>query len=147
MKDFEYTARICDTCTWWRNPDEKRVRGACHQSAELPTTIFDFTCANWTNDMPSSPKTMLPPVASLTIEDYSATATDAPDPYTATINGAPADVYDVLVAFNVSNPAAAHAVKKGLLAGLRTGGKSAAIDYTEAASAMLRAAHLAQNGE
>ena len=51
------------------------------------------------------------------------------------------DVYDVLTAFNVTNPAAAHAVKKLLCAGLR-GHKGPGTDYTEAADACRRAAEL-----
>lgn len=51
------------------------------------------------------------------------------------------DVYDVLVAFNVTNPATAHAVKKLLKAGDR-GYKSKIQDYTEAMSSLCRAVDL-----
>ena len=62
--------------------------------------------------------------------------------YAAQINGATADVYDVLEAFGVTNPGAQHAAKKALLAGKRVGGKPAAQDYREAAAALIRAAEL-----
>ena len=42
------------------------------------------------------------------------------------------DVYDVLRAFNVTDPAVAHAIKKLLAPGQRAGGKSAAQDLEEA---------------
>jgi len=51
------------------------------------------------------------------------------------------DVYDVLMAFNVANPATAHAVKKLLCPGQR-GHKSAAQDLTEARMAIDRAIEL-----
>ena len=50
--------------------------------------------------------------------------------YKRNINGVEADVYDVLVAFGVTNPAIAHAVKK-LLAGGQRGYKDKEQDYKE----------------
>jgi len=52
------------------------------------------------------------------------------------------DVYDVLAAFGVTNPAAAHAIKKLLCAGQR-GHKGPSTDYLEASLACIRAAELA----
>ncbi|WP_425070664.1 hypothetical protein [Sagittula sp. S175] len=43
------------------------------------------------------------------------------------------DVYDVLRAYGVADPAVAHAIKKLLVPGARSGGKSAAQDLREAA--------------
>lgn len=51
------------------------------------------------------------------------------------------DVYDVLVAFEVTCPATAHAVKKLLMAG-RRGHKDRATDLKEAILAVERAAEL-----
>jgi hypothetical protein len=68
--------------------------------------------------------------------------------YLRTIRGqqgdsAVVDVYDVLVAFNVTCPATQHAIKKLLCAGLR--GKNDAVgDLIEARDAVSRAIHLAQ---
>lgn len=42
------------------------------------------------------------------------------------------DVYDVLRAFGITDPAHAHALKKGLVPGGRNGGKSAVQDLQEA---------------
>jgi hypothetical protein len=52
------------------------------------------------------------------------------------------DVYDVLVAYDVTNPAIAHAVKKLLCAGKRNGGKSVRQDYQEAIDSIQRAIEL-----
>ena len=51
------------------------------------------------------------------------------------------DVYDVLVSFNVSNPAIAHAVKK-LLAGGQRGYKNKEQDYEEAIASIKRGIEL-----
>lgn len=48
------------------------------------------------------------------------------------------DVYDVLSAFNVTNPATAHAVKKLLMPGQR-GAKDVTQDLTEARDSIIRA--------
>jgi hypothetical protein len=52
--------------------------------------------------------------------------------------GVEIDVYDVLVAFNVTNPAIAHAIKKLLCPG-RRGQKSKRHDLVEAQVALARA--------
>lgn len=51
------------------------------------------------------------------------------------------DVYDVLIAYNVTNPADAHAIKKMLMPGQR-GAKSAAQDREEAIASLVRAGEL-----
>ena len=51
------------------------------------------------------------------------------------------DIYDVLVAFNVTNPAIAHAIKKLLMPGQR-GAKSMMQDLDEARAAIGRAMEL-----
>lgn len=56
------------------------------------------------------------------------------------------DVYDVLKAFNVSNPATAHAIKKLLMPGER-GHKSFAEDMREATQAINRAIELEATDE
>jgi len=53
------------------------------------------------------------------------------------------DVYDILVAFNVTCPARQHAIKKLLLAGLRGKGDQAQ-DLKEAGDAVKRAIELTQ---
>lgn len=58
--------------------------------------------------------------------------------YQREINGAPADVYDVLVAFNVTNPAVQHAIKKLLMPGER-GHKDKVQDLIEAYQSIDRA--------
>lgn len=68
--------------------------------------------------------------------------------YLRTIRGqqdasAVVDVYDVLVAFNVTCPATQHAIKKLLCAGLR-GKNSAVNDLIEARDAVSRAIDLAR---
>ncbi len=61
--------------------------------------------------------------------------------YQVIIGGAVFDVYDVLTAFNVTNPADAHAIKKMLMPGKR-GVKSANQDRREAIEALERAIQL-----
>lgn len=53
------------------------------------------------------------------------------------------DVYDVLVAFQVTNPAIQHAIKKALMPGKR-GDKSFQKDINEAVQSLQRAVHLQQ---
>lgn len=62
--------------------------------------------------------------------------------YTRTIKGVEVDVYDVLVAFGVTCPATAHAVKKCLMPGAR-GHKDEVQDLAEASQALGRAVELA----
>ena len=54
------------------------------------------------------------------------------------------DVYDVLAAFSVTCPATQHAIKKLLLPGVRTGGKSRVQDLEEAVQAIQRAVELSK---
>ena len=61
--------------------------------------------------------------------------------YHKTIKGVTVDVYDVLVAFNVTCPARQHAIKKLLMAGQR-GGKGELQDLNETAAAGQRAIEL-----
>lgn len=61
-----------------------------------------------------------------------------PNKYQRQLNGATVDVYDVLVAFNVTNPATAHAVKKLLMPGSR-GHKDLLTDLREARDSIERA--------
>lgn len=61
--------------------------------------------------------------------------------YTRMCKGVPIDVYDVLVAFNVTNPALQHLVKKALCAGLR-GHKDKAQDMAEILESAQRAVEL-----
>jgi hypothetical protein len=72
--------------------------------------------------------------------------TDA-NPYLVHVNGTRADLYDVLVAFDVQCPATAHAVKKLLCAGRRGGGKSRLQDLVEAQQALVRAIELEESHE
>lgn len=75
---------------------------------------------------------------------------DAPLVYVRRISNATGsvvvDIYDVLVAFGVTNPAAQHAVKKLLCAG-RRGHKTEREDYLEAAIACQRAAMIVEDNE
>lgn len=69
--------------------------------------------------------------------------TPPPSKYHVKINGDWADVYDVLHAFGVTNPATAHAVKKLLKPGQR-GHKSELQDLDEAAQSIRRAMDLVE---
>lgn len=64
--------------------------------------------------------------------------------YQRQCKGSVIDVYDVLQAFEVNNPAIAHAVKKLLAPGKR-GVKDAIQDLEESISAILRAIELEKN--
>jgi hypothetical protein len=64
-----------------------------------------------------------------------------PSKYHVVINGGLADVYDVLWAFKVANPATAHAIKKLLKPGQR-GHKDEITDLTEASQSIVRAIEL-----
>jgi len=61
--------------------------------------------------------------------------------YTRQIKGVDVDIYDILVAFNVTNPATAHAIKKLLLPGER-GHKDLVTDLEEAKASIERAIEL-----
>ena len=65
--------------------------------------------------------------------------------YHRTIRSETVDVYDVLHAFNVTNPAIQHAVKKLLMPGSR-GHKSKTQDLMEAAASVQRAIEI-EEGE
>lgn len=52
------------------------------------------------------------------------------------------DVYDILFAFDVTNPAVAHAIKKLLAAGQRSGGKDRLQDMREAIWSIERAVEI-----
>ena len=64
-----------------------------------------------------------------------------PNKYQRKIKGVVIDVYDVLVAFGVKNPAIAHAVKKMLMPG-QCGHKDKATDIEEAIASLHRALEL-----
>lgn len=66
--------------------------------------------------------------------------------YQRTIKGVTVDVYDVLVAFGVTCPAMAHAIKKMLMPGQR-GSKDAEQDKREAIQAIERSIELMKGGE
>lgn len=66
--------------------------------------------------------------------------------YQRAIKGVTVDVYDVLVAFGVTCPAMAHAIKKMLMPGQR-GSKDAEQDKREAIQAIERSIELAKGGE
>ena len=61
--------------------------------------------------------------------------------YQRKIGGFVVDVYDILVAYNVTNPAIAHAIKKLLMPGER-GHKDASTDVREARDSIDRALQL-----
>lgn len=61
-----------------------------------------------------------------------------PSKYTRTLKGVQVDVYDVLTAFGVTNPATQHAIKKLLMPGQR-GAKNALQDLAEAKASVERA--------
>jgi hypothetical protein len=65
--------------------------------------------------------------------------------YDVQINGAKADVYDVLQAFNVINPALQHLIKKALKVGQR-GHKDEMTDYQDIIDSAIRAKQLASQG-
>lgn len=65
--------------------------------------------------------------------------------YDVKINGTKADVYDVLQAFNVINPALQHLIKKALKVGQR-GHKDEMTDYQDIIDSAIRAKQLASQG-
>jgi len=64
--------------------------------------------------------------------------------YKVLCNGAEIDVYDVLLAYGVTNPADQHAIKKMLMPGKR-GVKDANQDRKEAIQSLERAIELEEN--
>lgn len=69
----------------------------------------------------------------------------APNPYTRTLPTYPdgtSDIYCVLKGYNVTCPAIAHAVKKLLVPGCRSGGKSYTQDLEEAMDSIQKALDL-----
>lgn len=68
-----------------------------------------------------------------------------PNPYTRTLPTYPdgtSDIYCVLKGYNVTDPAIAHAVKKLLVPGCRSGGKSYTQDLEEAMQSIQKAIDL-----
>lgn len=65
--------------------------------------------------------------------------------YDVQINGTKADVYDVLQAFDVINPALQHLIKKALKVGQR-GHKDEMTDYQDIIDSAIRAKQLASQG-
>lgn len=81
---------------------------------------------------------------SLPLEEVAATAKQpeiTPSKYTKTIRGASVDVYDVLQAWGVSNPALQHLIKKALQCGQR-GHKDNAQDLQDIIDSAIRAKEL-----
>lgn len=74
-------------------------------------------------------------------ETYTINIDDRPSKYNRPCKGITLDVYDVLQAFTVTNPATQHAIKKLLCAGLR-GHKDKMQDLTEALKSIERAIEL-----
>lgn len=74
-------------------------------------------------------------------ETYMINIDDQPSKYNRPCKNVTIDVYDVLQAFSVTNPAAQHAIKKLLCAGLR-GHKDKMQDLTEALKSIERAIEL-----
>lgn len=74
-------------------------------------------------------------------ETYTINIDDRPSKYSRPCKGITLDVYDVLQAFAVTNPATQHAIKKLLCAGLR-GHKDKMQDLTEALKSIERAIEL-----
>lgn len=68
-----------------------------------------------------------------------------PNKYKRVINGASVDVYDILKAYEVNNPALQHLIKKALCAGIR-GHKDRKTDMKEILSAANRALELEEIG-
>jgi hypothetical protein len=66
---------------------------------------------------------------------------EKPNKYSVQINGESTDVYDVLKAFNVVNPALQHLIKKALKVGNR-GHKDADTDYQDIIDSAIRAKEL-----
>lgn len=79
----------------------------------------------------------------VSVEDAAAAkhATITPSKYTKTIHGVPVDVYDVLQAWGVSNPALQHLIKKALQCGQR-GHKDNAQDLQDIIDSAIRAKEL-----
>lgn len=80
-------------------------------------------------------------VMSSNYETFIINIDDTPSKYTRPCKGVNIDVYDVLQAFAVTNPATQHAIKKLLCAGLR-GHKDKIQDLTEALKSVERAIEL-----
>jgi len=79
----------------------------------------------------------------ISVEDAETTkhATITPSKYTKTIRGVSVDVYDVLQAWGVSNPALQHLIKKALQCGQR-GHKDSAQDLQDIIDSAIRAKEL-----
>ena len=81
----------------------------------------------------------------LASEDAEPKKIDIGNKYHKSVPGSIIDVYDVLVAFNVTNPATQHAVKKLLMPGSR-GHKNVLTDLEEAHNSIKRAIQI-EKGE
>lgn len=93
-----------------------------------------FLCESWVEEISAAPPTTVP--------DFIASAKPI-SKYHRPCKGVEIDVYDVLQAFKVTNPAIAHAVKKCLAPGQR-GAKSWVQDVEEAIKSLTRALEMGE---
>ena len=74
-------------------------------------------------------------------QEYKANRSITPSKYTKTIHGVSVDVYDVLMAWSVTNPALQHLIKKALQCGQR-GHKDKQQDLQDIIDSAIRAKEL-----
>jgi hypothetical protein len=113
--------------------------GLCSDGKECG--VIEFGIRHYCNDCPNQPEHPLNAVCDCDGCTDGDDLGPPPSKYHVVINGGWADVYDVLWAFKVTNPATAHAIKKLLKPGQR-GHKDEITDLTEAAQSIARAIEL-----
>ncbi len=158
MKLIEKRDRSCDTCAYGGDDPLKcfsRERGFCLALATPGTPGWtperkrgrptEYRCAEFNRKLPCSscPEFCVESRECLLRRP----AEEVKNKYQRVIRSETVDVYDVLQAFNVINPALQHLIKKALCAGLR-GHKDRKTDMEEILSAAKRALELeTNNGE
>ena len=123
--------------------EEERERRQGDRRGEFGSTVIQYNPDDVAFNVQHDPVNRPAHYASGDIERRQASSNPPPSKYHRMINGEWTDVYDVLIAFEVTNPADQHAIKKMLLPGLR-GAKDGIQDRREAIQSLERAIKIEQ---
>lgn len=118
------------------------MRGWCGYAREGRDRCRGEVLGDWRDTLEKRPEQAeFEPFVSVEDAEAAKHATITPSKYTKTIHGVPVDVYDVLQAWGVINPALQHLIKKALQCGQR-GHKDNAQDLQDIIDSAIRAKEL-----
>lgn len=141
-EDFHFKCMIEDNINtiWWDKNNKDYTYGISMPQAFHMKITYNDLMANY---LPKD--TVLNDAVDEALKEVSENE-DKPNKYKKKCKGIEIDVYDVLKAFNVVNPAIQHAIKK-LLAGGQRGYKDVEQDYNEAIQSIKRGIELEINND